>query len=160
MSYLPLSHSAAQMVDIMANLVAGCEVTFARPDALQGSLVDTLKYVQPTLFFAVPRVWEKFEEKMKDIARSAGPVLRSISTWAKTKGMKNSLNQISGEGPPWGYTIAHALVLGRIKAALGLDKSKAYIYAAAPLKSATEDYFMSLDMPLLNIYGMSECAGP
>ena len=41
-------------------------VYFARPDALSGSLGDTLKHVMPTLFFAVPRVYEKFEEKIKE----------------------------------------------------------------------------------------------
>jgi len=38
-------------------------------------LVDTLKDVRPTLFFAVPRVWEKFEEKLKEIGDKSPSVL-------------------------------------------------------------------------------------
>lgn len=38
-SYLPLSHSAAQCTDILMNLVARAQIYFARPDALQGTLV-------------------------------------------------------------------------------------------------------------------------
>lgn len=61
-------------------------VNFARPDALSGSLIDTLKEVRPTIFMAVPRIYEKMEEKMKAIAASVGPLARKISTWSKSKG--------------------------------------------------------------------------
>lgn len=65
---------------------------FAKPDALSGSLIETLKEVRPTIFMAVPRIYEKMEEKMKAIGASVGPVAWSLSTWAKKKGTQNSLN--------------------------------------------------------------------
>jgi long-chain-fatty-acid--CoA ligase ACSBG len=77
-SYLPLSHVAAQIIDIIATLLGGMTVTFADHNALQGSLVETLKEVRPTFFFSVPRVWEKMEEKMKIIAASNGAIKTAI----------------------------------------------------------------------------------
>ena len=47
----------------------GCSVYFCQPDALKGSLTVTMREVRPTLFFSVPRVWEKIQEKMAEMGR-------------------------------------------------------------------------------------------
>ncbi|XP_018008707.2 long-chain-fatty-acid--CoA ligase ACSBG2-like [Hyalella azteca] len=45
-SYLPLNHIAAQMVDLYLAMTAAGTVYFAKPDALKGSLFDTIKDVR------------------------------------------------------------------------------------------------------------------
>jgi long-chain-fatty-acid--CoA ligase ACSBG len=85
-SYLPLSHIAGLSVDVLTHYLTGHEVYFARPDALQGTIVQTLTWARPTMFFAVPRVWEKFEEKLKEIAASKPGFMQAISGWAKGHG--------------------------------------------------------------------------
>ena len=57
------------------------------------------------------------------------------------------------------YGIAKSLILNTIKKAIGLDKCISFYYGAAPLKQSSVDYFASLDMPLLNMYGLSETTG-
>lgn len=59
LSLLPLSHVAAQLVDLVLALRVGTNVFFADASALQGNLVKFLLACRPTLFLSVPRVWEK-----------------------------------------------------------------------------------------------------
>lgn len=86
-SYLPLSHIAAQECDIYVPLCYGAAVYFAQPDALKGSLGETLKEVRPTIFLGVPRVWEKIAEKMKEIGKNSSPVRKYIASWARYIGL-------------------------------------------------------------------------
>lgn len=57
------------------------------------------------------------------------------------------------------YRIANFLILKRIKEAMGLDQTLMFCFGAAPLKKSTIDYFASLDIPLFNMYGLSETTG-
>lgn len=57
------------------------------------------------------------------------------------------------------YSLANMLILTKIKQAIGLDQAKFYFYGAAPLKQTSVDYFASLDIPLFNMYGLSETTG-
>mmetsp|Transcript_59455 Transcript_59455/g.138487 ORF Transcript_59455/g.138487 Transcript_59455/m.138487 type:complete len:653 (+) Transcript_59455:67-2025(+) len=77
-SYMPLSHIAGnvQLLGAVTKpLSSNSCVYFAFPDAMQGSLPVTLKEVKPTLFTAVPRVWEKFHLAMQQALR-AQPTLK------------------------------------------------------------------------------------
>ena len=66
-SFLPLSHIAAQLIDIHVPMTLGAATYFAQADALKGSLVNSIKDIRPTVFFGVPRVWEKIQEKMVQV---------------------------------------------------------------------------------------------
>lgn len=82
-SYLPLSHVAAQTVDIYTVAsIAGC-IYFADKDALKGTLVKTLQDARPTRFMGVPRVYEKFQERMVAIGSSNGGLKKMLASWAK-----------------------------------------------------------------------------
>lgn len=168
LSYLPLSHVAGMMVDIImpmyctATLPATMNVSFARVyDLKAGSLKDRLQSVKPTLFLGVPRVWEKIAEKMKAIGASITGVKKKISTWAKAKGLEHQRAcQLGGTGeyPPF-YGVAEAIVLGNVKKALGLEHCKFGFTGAAPISTDTLEYFGQLGIQINEVYGMSENCG-
>ena len=161
-SYLPLSHVAAQMLDVHCPIATGAKIYFAQADALRGSLPNTLKDVCPTYFFGVPRVWEKIYEKMQEVSRSTKGVKRALAQWAKAKGLEKNRRQQygGGGGAPMGFGCAYALILSKVKAALGLHQTKICITSAAPISVDVLEYFASLDIPVLELFGQSECTGP
>jgi len=57
------------------------------------------------------------------------------------------------------YGLANAIVLSKIKQAIGFQHCRFFFYGAAPLKQTSVDYFASIDMPLMNMYGLSETTG-
>eukprot|EP00457_Paulinella_chromatophora_P001618 gb/GEZN01001620.1/.p1 GENE.gb/GEZN01001620.1/~~gb/GEZN01001620.1/.p1 ORF type:complete len:813 (-),score=86.22 gb/GEZN01001620.1/:290-2728(-) len=167
-SYLPLSHIAAQTIDIHFQLITGAmrggkvTVHFAKADAMKGSLLATLQAVRPTLFFGVPRVWEKFAEKLKAKGESNGHVKKMIGGWAKSVGLGRYHNHAFGNSgdDPLLYGLANKLVFHNVRTALGLDRSRFQLTAAAPISKEILEYWGSLDIPILEIYGMSENTGP
>ena len=161
-SYLPLSHIAAQIIDIFAIMSLGACTYFAQPDALKGTLTVTMKEVRPTFFFGVPRVWEKIEEKMVQIGRSNSGVMLLLAKWAKSLGAEHCrmAQYGNGGGAPCCYSAANTIVLTNIKKALGLDQAKGCFTAAAPISVDTLNYFASLDIPVYEVFGQSECTGP
>jgi len=168
LSYLPLSHVAGMMVDIVTPILVTAFKTgwvttyFARPyDLKAGTIGKRLLAVRPTLFLGVPRVWEKIAEKMKAVGAAMPDGLKkNISTWAKgimLEHQKNCLVGGTGE-TPWGFTVASKLLF-KAKEALGLDQCKFHVSGAAPMARDTLEYFGSIGININECYGMSECAG-
>ena len=161
-SYLPLSHIAAQLTDVFAVMQLGASLYFAQPDALKGSLSVTMKDVRPTLFFGVPRVWEKIHEAMSHKARQATGLMAQVAKWAKTQGAEKSRRAQfgNGGGAPCCFSCANALLLSKVKEALGLEECKYCLSAAAPIAPETLNYFAALDIPIYEGFGQSETTGP
>ena len=167
-SFLPLSHVAGMMVDIITPLVLTAKrpgtmsVGFARAyDLKAGSVGDRLRAIRPTLFLGVPRVWEKIAEKMKAVGAATKGLKKKVSTWAKGLGLEyQRACQMGGSGEtPFGYSMAESVVLSKVKAALGLDACKFGFTGAAPISTDTLEYFGSLGIQINEVYGMSECTG-
>lgn len=95
-SYLPLSHIAAQVFDIFLSLELGTCVYFADKDALRGTLVRTFLKARPTCMFGVPRVFQKFQEKLVAAEAKAKPYSRLLLAKAREAVAQHQLTQIAG----------------------------------------------------------------
>ena len=61
---------------------------------------------------------------------------------------------------PRSWTIAEMLVFKKVRQALGFQHCKMFVVGAAPMRREVHDYFMSINIPLMELYGMSESSGP
>lgn len=157
LSYLPLSHIAEQVLSIYLPLVLGGCMSFAQ--SLE-TLGDDLREVRPTFFFGVPRVWEKIQARMEAAGAKSGPVRRRLVRWARGVGLTGGRAQQRGEPLPTGWWLAQRLVFSKVRDRLGFDRTRIFFTSAAPMARSTLDFFLSLGIPIFEVYGMSECTGP
>ncbi|XP_031199961.1 long-chain-fatty-acid--CoA ligase ACSBG1 isoform X2 [Mastomys coucha] len=159
-SYLPLSHIAAQIYDLWTGIQWGAQVCFADPDALKGTLVNTLREVEPTSHMGVPRVWEKIMERIQEVAAQSGFLRRKMLLWAMSVTLEQNLTCPSDDLKPFTSRLADYLVLARVRQALGFAKCQKNFYGAAPMTAETQRFFLGLNIRLYAGYGLSESTGP
>jgi len=159
-SYLPLNHIAGQMNDLYVALFGGVTMYFAEPDALKGSIVNTLKEVQPVHFLTVPRMLQRIESKISEQINQAGFVKKTLINWSLNQALSYHYTDIDGKKQSQTqiakYALAKNLVLDKVKAQLGLSNTYNFLAGAAPMSAELMDFFLSLDLPIINAYGMSE----
>jgi long-chain acyl-CoA synthetase len=161
LSYLPLSHVAEQVATIHGPILWGFQVYFAR--SLE-KLPEDLRAARPTVFFGVPRVWEKFkaraEERIRNLPGRQGAVLER----ARRVALERHRVALSGERVPLRvelpYRAAQKLVFEPLKARLGLDRAWICVTSAAPIGVDVLEFFASVDLVLREVYGQSEVTGP
>jgi long-subunit acyl-CoA synthetase (AMP-forming) len=157
LSYLPLSHVAEQVLTVHGPIAMGSLVYFA--ESLE-KLGENLAEVRPTYFLGVPRVWEKIQAKMQAAGAKSPPVRKKVVAWARKTGLAGGFAEQRGEPKPLLFPVAKRLVFDKVRKALGLDRARLCVTSAAPISRDTLEFFLALGIPLLEVYGMSECTGP
>jgi long-chain acyl-CoA synthetase len=161
LSYLPLSHIAEQQFTIAAPALSGAQVFYAESI---DKLADNLREVRPTIFFAVPRVWEKFQAGISERLAEAHGAKKAIAERAQQVGKK--VNTARGIGEPvhrfesMQYGLFDRLVYSKIREAIGLGDSKFLVTAAAPISKELLEFFAGLGIIIYEVYGQSEDTGP
>jgi len=166
-SYLPLSHIAGMLFDVIAPIAASARTpawmstNFARGyDLKAGSIAQRLGCVQPTVFLGVPRVWEKIADKLKAIGAETKGLKKKLSTTAKKKGLQYQINlQLGGSGKTPSTYGLYKVLLNVIKKKLGLNQMKIAVAGAAPMPMELLSYFGSVGININEAYGMSESTG-
>lgn len=162
-SYLPLNHIAGQMADIYGAVIGGVCIYFAQPDALKGSLAITIKEVKPTVFVTVPRLLEKMYDKINFQIDSSGFAKKSLLNWARNQALNYHGAIIDGRDPTqfefYNYKLAKSVVLDKVKRTIGLSDVRQFCCASAPISNEIRNFFLSLDCPVVNAFGLSESQG-
>jgi long-chain acyl-CoA synthetase len=131
-SFLPLNHIAERVIVEVAAITTGGSISFA--ESLD-TFVDNLKNTKPTLFFAVPRIWTKFQQ--------------GVMAKMPEKKMDMLLK----------IPIVSGIIKKKIKQGLGLDNTEIFLTAAAPTPVALKRWYAKLGVNLKEIYGMTETCG-
>jgi long-chain acyl-CoA synthetase len=150
-SFLPLSHVTARHTDY-ALLCHGVKLAYcAKFDQLAGAM----KVVRPTVFLAVPRVYEKIRQAVE--AKSAlSPAKLKIMRWALGVGKKHRAEILVGKTPSSpGWKIANKLVYSKIREAFG-GRAEVFISGGAPLGMDSAGWFADVGIRIFEGYGLTE----
>ena len=159
-SFLPLSHVAEQAMSIYGAVTAGSSVYYA--ESIQ-ALPEALKEVQPTIFLAVPRIWEKLHAGLIANLAQAKGLRQVLLQWAMGVAARVSRLKMEGKKPAGllglEYILASRLVLEKVKSAIGFSQVDTCVSGAAPIAPEVLEFFASLDILIQEVYGLSESTG-
>ncbi|SNS83537.1 long-chain acyl-CoA synthetase [Granulicella rosea] len=150
-SFLPLSHVTARHVDYSL-MCHGASIAYC-PNFNQLAVV--MKAIRPTIFMAVPRVYEKIRQGVE--GKSAKSKLKlAILNWALGVGKSHRQEVMDGKTPGGLFPmIAHKLVFSKIREAFG-GRVKSFISGGAPLGIDTAGWFADAGIRIFEGYGMTE----
>ncbi|MCG8312176.1 MAG: AMP-binding protein, partial [Pseudomonadales bacterium] len=132
LSYLPLSHVAERMCVELVQIYQGTQIFFA--ESLD-TFAEDLQRAKPTIFFAVPRIWAKFQ----------------AGVFAKMPEKK--LKRL------FKIPIVSKLIKKKIRTGLGLNETKFCLSGAAPISASLLEWYQTLGIEILEVYGMTENMG-
>ena len=158
LSYLPLCHVAERAATTWTNAEAGVTVHFA--ESIETVQVN-LREVQPTLFFAVPRIWEKIHAGIHIKMSAASPLKRLV--YGAGMKLANAIGDelVENEGNhTWKtrllYAIGYPFVFRALRDRIGLRKVRAAGSGAAPIAPEVLKFFFGIGVIIYEIYGMTE----
>jgi long-chain acyl-CoA synthetase len=159
-SYLPLCHVYEKAFSHWLNAATGSVTNFG--ESLD-TLTTDLREIQPTLFAAVPRIWEKMHAGVLIRMSSASRLKRATyGFWMRTaERIGEQLVENGGTWTAWmriRYAFGSMFLFRALKERLGMSKCRHSITAAAPIAPEIIEFFMGVGVPVYEAYGMTESA--
>jgi long-chain acyl-CoA synthetase len=153
--FLPLAHSFAKLLEIVAVRV-GCCTAFA--ESIE-KLVDNLGEVKPTFMAGVPRIYEKVYSGFMSKAKAGGALKWKLVSWALEVGIAASRAIQSGNKPTGllaiQYKLADKLVFSKLRERFG-GKLRWFVSGSAPLSRELAEFFHAAGLLILEGYGLTE----
>ncbi|KQZ75186.1 AMP-binding protein [Nocardioides sp. Root151] len=160
-SFLPAAHIADRASAQYFAATSGVQVTYVDdPRAIAAALPDA----RPTIWFAVPRVWEKIKMAVEaKLAAEESPVKKKMFAWALELAAMRAEAVLSGKQlgtlDRLQVGLADKLVLSKVREALGMSELKWAWSGAAAIAPETLRFFMGLGVNVCELWGMSELSG-
>jgi long-chain acyl-CoA synthetase len=149
-SFLPLSHVTARHVDF-ALLYRGVTLAYC-PD--MGQLAQVLAEVQPNIFIAVPRVYEKIRSQV--IVKASGFPKSAVYRWTLKVGRAHRAEIMANTKPSaLSWKIADRLLFSKVLAGMG-GRAEEFISGGAPLGRELAEWYADIGIPIHEGYGLTE----
>ncbi|MDP2134619.1 MAG: long-chain fatty acid--CoA ligase, partial [Sulfuritalea sp.] len=157
MCFLPLCHVAERSSGAYFSLYTGTKLNFVEnPETIP----ENVREIAPTVFGAVPRVWEKFYSGVSIALKESN----AFEQWAYKLAIGIGLEKVKryeagqtiGSGLNFAHWLARALVLNNVRKLIGIHRSRMLITGAAPISPDLVRWYMALGVPMLEVWGMTE----
>lgn len=161
LSFLPLSHIAERMFSVYMPLAFTYTINFIENT---DTVTDNVVEISPTVFFAVPRIWEKYASTIAIKMKDATWLKRQVFGLALAIGRRRALARLSPQGVSAGlrlaFALAHFAVFRKLKERLGFERVRVAISGAAPISPDVLRFYHAIGVPLRQVYGQTEDTGP
>jgi long-chain acyl-CoA synthetase len=158
--FLPLCHVAERIGGYYISVALGSVMNFAESPE---TVPDNLREVQPTIFLAVPRIWEKFYSAITIALKDATPLQQWVYRRAIEIGYRMVDCRIEGKAPPRSLRIASRLAyrvaFRNIRRMIGLDRCRIAFTGAAPIAPELIRWYLALGIDIHEVYGQTENCG-
>ena len=159
-AFLPLCHIAERMIGEYIPIMRRSVTNFVENPE---TVFENLREVQPHVFFAVPRVWEKIYSQVMITLSEAGRLQKLAYAWAVSVGGRVADCQAKQVAPgPWlalHHALANFIVLDNVRRMTGMSRVQMALTGAAPISPDLIRWYRSLGVPLREGWGMTETTG-
>lgn len=159
-AYLPLAHIAERVLGMYLPVYSAGHVTIC---AEASQLLPTLNSVRPQGFFGVPRVWEKMAAGIQHLLATMDDDRGAVVAKARAVAAEVYRVRAGGDALPdelaAAFEQADNAVLRPMRERLGLADAVRLGSGAAPIPAEVLEFFGSLGMPIMEVWGLSETTG-